>query len=103
MLNLITCNKANYEKKLFSYINNVSMNNKKRSEIVRKLTSYTKEIEVQQTSGLTFRKLKVLLHAISQTRTTSSTILSKQNVGNLYMRTTALVHYCIAQSPAGEP
>ena len=34
MLKIITCDKSNYEKKLFSYVNNVSMNNKKRSAIV---------------------------------------------------------------------
>ena len=57
MLNLITCNKSNYEKKLFSYVNNVSMNNKRRSEIVSNiikkikknkntaLINYTNELE----------------------------------------------------------
>ena len=37
MLKVITCNKSNYEKKLYSYVNNVSINNKKRSEIVSKI------------------------------------------------------------------
>ena len=43
MLNLITCNESNYEKKLFSYVNNSSMNNKKRSEIVRNIIKNIKK------------------------------------------------------------
>ena len=34
MLKLITCDKSNYEKKLYSYVNNTSINNKKKREIV---------------------------------------------------------------------
>ena len=34
MLKIITCNKLNYKKKLFSYVNTTSINNQKRSEIV---------------------------------------------------------------------
>lgn len=43
MLNLITCNESNYEKKLFSYVNNTSMNNKKRSEIVSNIIKKIKK------------------------------------------------------------
>ena len=43
MLNLITCNESNYEKKLFSYVNNASMNNKKRSEIVSNIIKKIKK------------------------------------------------------------
>ena len=49
MLNLITCNESNYEKKLFSYVNNVSMNNKKRSAIV---SNIIKKIKKNKNSAL---------------------------------------------------
>ena len=43
MLNLITCDESNYEKKLSSYVNNASMNNKKRSEIVSNIIKKIKK------------------------------------------------------------
>ena len=43
MLNLITCNESNYEKKLFSYVNNASKNNKKRSETVSNIIKKIKK------------------------------------------------------------
>lgn len=43
MLNLITCNESNYEKKLFSYVNNTSMNNKKRTETVSNIIKKIKK------------------------------------------------------------
>ena len=49
MLNLVTCNESNYKKKLFFYVNNASMNNKKRSEIV---SNIIKKIKKNKNSAL---------------------------------------------------
>ncbi len=49
MLKIISCNKLNYEKKLYSYVNDVSTNNKKRSEIVSKII---KKIKKNKNSAL---------------------------------------------------
>ena len=43
MLKLITCNKNNYEKKLFSYLNKGSLENKKRSKIVYEIIKAVKK------------------------------------------------------------
>jgi len=43
MLKLITCNKSNYEKKLYSYVNNTSIDNKKRREIVSNIIKKIKK------------------------------------------------------------
>ena len=75
MLKIISCNKLNYEKKLYSYVNNVSMNNKKRSDIVSKiiqkikknknaaLLNYTNELENNKFKN--FKSLKVTPKEIS--------------------------------------
>ena len=75
MLKLITCNKSNYEKKLYSYVNNTSMNNKKRSEIVSNiikkikknkntaLLNYSNELENNNFKN--FKSLKVTPKEIS--------------------------------------
>ena len=75
MLNLITCNEANYEKKLFSYVNNVSMNNKKRSEIVSNIIKQIKKNkntalikysnELEHNNFKNFKSLKVTPKEIS--------------------------------------
>ena len=43
MLKIISCNKFNYQKKLHSYVNDVSMNNKKRSNTVIKIIKKIKK------------------------------------------------------------
>ena len=75
MLKLITCNKSNYEKKLYSYVNNTSINNKKRSEtvsnIIKKikknkntaLLDYTNKLENNNFKN--FKSLKVTPKEIS--------------------------------------
>ena len=75
MLKIITCNKSNYEKKLFSYVNNVSINNKRRSEVVSNiikkikknkntaLINYTNELENNNFKN--FKNLKVTPKEIS--------------------------------------
>ena len=75
MLNIITCNESNYKKKLFSYVNNTSINNKKRSEIVsdiiqkikknknKALIKYSNELENNNFKN--FKSLKVTPKEIS--------------------------------------
>ena len=75
MLKIISCNKSNYEKKLYSFVNNVSINNKKRSEKVsniikniRKnkdiaLLNYSNELENNNFKN--FKSLKVTPKEIS--------------------------------------
>ena len=75
MLKLITCNKSNYEKKLFSYVNNTSMNNKKRSEIVSNIIKKIKKNkntallkysnELENNNFKNFKSLKVTPKEIS--------------------------------------
>ncbi len=43
MLKLIKCNKSNFEKKLYAYVNNTSIDNKKRSEIVSNIIKKIKK------------------------------------------------------------
>ena len=75
MLKIITCNKSNYEKKLYSYVNNTSINNKKRTEIVSNiikkikknkntaLLNYSNELENNNFKN--FKSLKVTPEEIS--------------------------------------
>ena len=43
MRKIITCNNSNYEKKLYTYVNNTVMNNKKRSDIVSNIIKKIKK------------------------------------------------------------
>ena len=75
MLKIITCNKLNYEKKLYPYVNKSVMNNKKRSEIVGNiikkikknkdtaLLNYSNELE--NNNFKSFKSLKVTPKEIS--------------------------------------
>ena len=44
MLKQISCNKKNYEKKLFSYVNKGGIENKKRSKVVKHIIDQVKKI-----------------------------------------------------------
>ena len=75
MLNLIICNESNYEKKLFSYVNNSSMNHKKKSEIVSNIIKNIKKNkntalikysnELENNNFKNFKSLKVKQKEIS--------------------------------------
>ena len=75
MLKIITCNKSNYEKKLYSYVNNTSINNKKKSEIVSNIIKKIKKNkdtalinysnELDNNNFKSFKSLKVTPKEIS--------------------------------------
>ena len=78
MLRLITCNKSNYAKKLYSYVNNASINNKKRSRIVRNIIEETKKNKntallnysntLENNNFKSFKNLKVTQQEISDAK-----------------------------------
>ena len=84
MLKLITCNESNYEKKLYSYVNNTSMSNKKRTEIVSSiiqkikrekniaLLNYSNKLE--NNNFKSFKSLKVTPKEISNALTQCSQV-----------------------------
>tara|TARA_E500000178_G_scaffold59697_1_gene56276 strand:+ start:233 stop:1531 length:1299 start_codon:yes stop_codon:yes gene_type:complete len=75
MLKIITCNKLNYKKKLFSYVNTTSINNQKRSEIVSNIIKKIKKNkdtalinysnELDNNNFKSFKSLKVTPKEIS--------------------------------------